>query len=924
MKNKLAVVVLSIVFCCCIDAVVFADSNSEQRVIRFAYPEQKYLTEIDENGNFSGYSSEFLKKVAEFANWKLEYITYSDSDLNNQILESMDDILTGKADLVGAMLRNPDLEELYQYPSNNYGIVYTTLEVLDTNYLVIESNFTQLHPLRVAVMEKATTRNAELENFVLLSQLDCEYIYCKSVDEQMQALRNGTADAMLKVSLTFLPGLKQIAAFAPRPFYFVTQKGNDALIEELDQAILKIHATDPHFESRLRSKYFINTMADFSLGENEVAYVQDNPQLDVLLIPGYAPFAFVNDAGQLCGMSVTILDSIAQKVGLHCNYHVLADSEDSSEEIASGKYDIVIGPPHSDAFAETNPLVSSEPYLETTLTMFINEASIDKPKSECVMALLKDVPQKFGYEYQEIKYYENLQQSMDAVSRGEADFGYGNMYIVEYYMSNSRHRNLQFLNLSGYNRKIGFYFLNTSNCELISIVNKYIQAMPEKDIHSHLALALSQRETGGLRQFVDENPIAAIFIAVAFLLLVMLTVMLALYGHGSKKKNKKIQQAYTAKSEFLARMSHDMRTPMNGIIGLTRLTLDLDSLSPEAVDNLNKIDESAKFLLSLINDTLDMNKIESNAVTLNPEPTDLSSFFDQMVSVVKINAAQKQVNLVSKLIQKELPPVSLDRVRMQQIFFNLVSNAIKFTLPGGTVEILAEAFAIGGSQVQLTLKVSDTGIGISKEFLPKIFIPFEQENKTISTSYTGTGLGLAIVKKLVEMMGGSIAIASEQGVGSEFTVVLIFEIASDQKASVVKTPAFLDCLDGKRVLLCEDHPLNVQIATKLLEKQGMLVDHAENGQVALDMFAQSEIGYYDAILMDIRMPVMDGLSATRAIRQLGRPDALTIPIIAMTANAFDEDVKASLSSGMNEHLAKPIDPQLMYQALAMHIMSRNE
>ena len=264
----------------------------------------------------------------------------------------------------------------------------------------------------------------------------------------------------------------------------------------------------------------------------------------------------------------------------------------------------------------------------------------------------------------------------------------------------------------------------------------------------------------------------------------------------------------------------------------------------------------------------------------------------------------------------------LDKVRVQQIFFNLVSNAIKFTPANGTVEIQGECLVLGSEQMETKLHIKDTGIGISDEFIPKIFEPFEQENDAIMTNYTGTGLGLAIVKNLVNRMGGSITVQSQKGVGSEFTVELVFDIAQEQEAAPTKSPACVKCLAGKRILVCEDHPLNAQIATKLLEKQGITVERAENGQVATELFAKSEIAYYDAILMDIRMPIMDGITATKSIRGLDRADAKATPIIAMTANAFDEDVKKSLDAGMNAHLAKPIEPKLMYQTLAEQISRR--
>ncbi|MDD3403689.1 MAG: transporter substrate-binding domain-containing protein [Hespellia sp.] len=891
------------------------ETDGNKRVVKVAYPEQKYLSEIDENGNYYGYSYDYLNKVAEFANWKLEYVTYPDRSLNDQIMDSLEELGTGEVDLLGAMLQNKALEEMYLYPENNYGMVYTTLEVLDTNIDITEMNFMQLKPLRVAVIESAATRNAELEEYVKEAGIDCEYIVCETTDEQIEALKNGSADAMLKVSLTFLPDLKQIAQFAPRPFYFALSKGNEELVAELDEAIEKIRITDPYFESRLSSKYFINTIGDFSLSETEAAYVAQTPKIQVLLFPQYAPFSFINKKGELCGMSVSILNEIGEKAGIEFEYHVADDNQKVSEQMNSDEYDIVLGPPHSNTFAEENGLVLSQPYLEANMTMFVNKAAEKKPKSECVLGLVNDVPDPIGYDYKELRYYDTIEECLDAVNEGEADYGYATRYTLDYYTSGNSHRNLVYINLSGYNREVGFYVPNTESCELLSIINKYIRSTSQKDIHSHLSLSLSQKDYGGVREIINNNPLMVIAVLVIFFLLFMLIVLLTIYSNMNKRKNKKLQLAYTAKSDFLSRMSHDMRTPMNGIIGLTGLTLDLDGLSREASENLSKIDESAHYLLSLINDTLDMNKIESNKIVLNREPANLESFFNQMIGVVRASAQQKNVKLTA-VPDKELNTlVYLDKVRVQQIFFNLVSNAIKFTPENGTVEVDCECMELDEKRIKTKLVIKDTGIGIDKNFLPKVFDPFEQENDPTTVSFAGTGLGLAIVKNLVEIMGGVISVKSEKEIGSEFTVVISFDLADEAAEPAVKAETFEVCLTGKRVLLCEDHPLNTQIATKLLEQKGMLVEHAKNGQVAVDLFRQADAGYYDVILMDIRMPVMDGIAATKAIRELDHADAKNVPIIAMTANAFDEDVEKSLNAGMDAHLAKPIEPDRLFQTI---------
>ncbi len=383
------------------------------------------------------------------------------------------------------------------------------------------------------------------------------------------------------------------------------------------------------------------------------------------------------------------------------------------------------------------------------------------------------------------------------------------------------------------------------------------------------------------------------------------------------------QAANIAKSDFLARMSHDMRTPMNGIIGLLKLTLDME-LSDEVRDNLMKIDTSSNYLLRLINDNLEMNKIESGKMTLNSEKFIGQELIDYFVAMIRPTISAKNIKLVTDLSMPETRDVlEGDKIRLLQVFTNLVGNAVKYTPSGGTIT-LAVDIKKDGNMHRGVYKIKDTGIGISKDFLPKIFEPFAQENNGVNMSIVGTGLGMSIVHKIVTSMGGKITIESEQGIGTEVIVYIDLPIAGD-KTKEEKNVASKDLgvLKGKTILLCEDHPLNAEIAKRLLEKVGCVIEVAENGEIGYNKFMDSDEYHYDAVLMDIRMPVMDGLQASQQIRSIDRDDAKSVPIIAMTANAFDEDVKKSMEAGMNAHLAKPVNPQLLYQTLADFIEKKN-
>jgi signal transduction histidine kinase/PAS domain-containing protein/BarA-like signal transduction histidine kinase len=378
--------------------------------------------------------------------------------------------------------------------------------------------------------------------------------------------------------------------------------------------------------------------------------------------------------------------------------------------------------------------------------------------------------------------------------------------------------------------------------------------------------------------------------------------------------------ANVAKSEFLSQMSHDIRTPLNGIIGMNYLASE-QANPPKTVDCLRKIETSSKYLLSLINDILDISKAESNKIEFRLEPYPLSEFNAYVDSLIKplCQAKDQHFTLNEDKAEFALVPLS-DKLRCNQIIFNLLSNAVKYTPEGGNITYSISGRILGPRRIEITHKISDDGIGMSDEFQKHLFQPFTQENRLVLPEAHGTGLGLAIVKKLVDAMGGTIAVESAPGKGSTFTVVLAFDAVEEKEIPAKPTPngALLkrtDALQGKRVLLCEDNALNQEIAKALLAEKGVLVEVSNNGAEGLQAFSSSPIGYYDGILMDVHMPIMDGYEATRAIRALNRCDALSVPILAMTADAFAEDIQKAHDAGMNGHIAKPIDPRQVIQTL---------
>ena len=377
--------------------------------------------------------------------------------------------------------------------------------------------------------------------------------------------------------------------------------------------------------------------------------------------------------------------------------------------------------------------------------------------------------------------------------------------------------------------------------------------------------------------------------------------------------------ANQSKTEFLSRMSHDIRTPLNGIIGLLNIDETHAGDMELVMANHEKMKIAANHLLSLINDVLQMSKLEENAVAFAHEQISLVELTRDIVVIVVDKAIESGIQWEFERAAIPYPYIYGSSLHLRQIFLNIYGNCIKYNRPGGTIHTTVQDLGCEDGICTYRWIISDTGIGMSQDFLKHIFEPFAQEKEGARSNYQGTGLGMAIVKKIIDLMGGSISVTSEQGVGSTFEITIPFEIAPAPSQVPEQNTNTGTNIQGWRLMLVEDNDLNAEIAQTLLEDNGAVVTVVDDGQKALDLFQEKPKGTFDAILMDVMMPVMNGLDATKAIRKLKRPDAKTIPIIAMTANAFEEDVKKCLDAGMNAHLPKPLDIEQVKQTISDQI-----
>lgn len=382
---------------------------------------------------------------------------------------------------------------------------------------------------------------------------------------------------------------------------------------------------------------------------------------------------------------------------------------------------------------------------------------------------------------------------------------------------------------------------------------------------------------------------------------------------------REVERANAAKSDFLARMSHDMRTPLNGILGMTYITQKMN-LPKKANENIEKINTSAQFLLGLINDLLDVSKAESGKIELHPEPYPVAELINYVNAVMRPLCDNKKQRLDISITSVDGYVCLMDKLRTNQIFLNLISNAVKYTPENGNISLSLCEHLTKNNKIAMRAVIADDGIGMSNDFQKVMFDSFTQEERHHNAEMQGAGLGLAIVKRLIEYMGGTICVKSAPNKGTTFTIDIQYDCIPVAEASynnVEPVGKLLDVniLAGKHILLCEDHPLNQEIAKLLLEEKKIIVEVADNGKSGVETFSNSVSGYFDAVLMDIRMPVMDGYEATKRIRALDRSDAGSVPIVAMTANAYNEDILQCFEAGMNDHLSKPVDPDMLIDKL---------
>ena len=890
----------------------------------------------NEKGARKGYGYELLQTLSGYTGWQFEYVTCDWSDCFEKLKND-------EIDIMGGISYTEDRAEEMLFSDEPMGeekyYLYVDLSRAD----ISASNFKTLNGKKVGVL-MGTEPEVMLTEWEEKYGLKTQHVNISNNEDVKQKLANHEIDCFvsLEESLWAELGISTITRVGKSSIYYVLNKDRSDLKEELDNAMRALDEAAPFYTADLCKKYFSLDYKPILTGE-EKAWLRKHGAIRMGFLTSDRGVSTYDPAtGEITGTITDYIQFATDCLGnQELEFHLVGydDKEAELNALKSGEIDMVFHFDQSPNLAEeyrvacTNTTWTSNMMAVTNKQLFIeNEVNrVAVPQNK--ISLTRYIA--FYYPQWEIVDCDTQEDAIKLVKDGQAD-----CFVTGISSEGNYSKKYGFYSVPLPNPANSCFAVNSGNRSLLSILNKTIKAMPANMLTSSLAMYKSSSRKVTLIDFIKDNFFMVLLVSSIAVAVVLLTILKLLQkarkaeaaarkaANDTQELNAKLQvavenaeSANRAKSTFLFNMSHDIRTPMNAIIGYADLAsrhLDDPAKLEKYMENIQVCGQN---LLMLLNNVLDLARIENDKTEMEYSVSDVDKDFRNCVAMFQ-NQADSKGQTLTVTAHLLYPYVYADIPHLTEVCTNLVSNAVKYTGAGGTIRCnVTQKPGKKEGWCDMVVTVADNGIGMSQEFQKHIFEPFERERTSTVSKVEGSGIGMGIVKKLVELMSGTVEVESKIGVGSKFTVTIPCRIASGDETQAKRetNPSDQKCLCGTRILLTEDNDLNAEIAVELLREEGCTVDRAKDGVECVDMLEKAANGTYQMILMDIQMPVMNGYDAAKKIRRMDDPQKANIPIIAMTANAFSEDKQAALDVGMNDHIAKPINMNILVPTIQKYL-----